>query len=376
MNNILLVSEIFPPTHGGSGRWFKEIYSRVSNANVHYLVGCHERRINEGNITPYNLGSDQWGVMNFRGLVYYIRSSFKVLSVCRKHKTKQLHLGRAIPEGAMALLAKKFLGISMVSYIHGEDVLTARQSREHSAIVSTVLKNSDTIICNSKNTKSIIEKHWPKFSKKLVVLNPGVDTDYFRPSETNINTCNKFKILTVGRLQQRKGQDYLIEAIAHLRDFHGITDIQYDIVGDGPDRAAIKGAIEKNSAHELVNLHGALEDSEILAHYQACDLFAMTNRRIGSDDEGFGLVYLEAQACGKPVLSGESGGVLETFESGKTGFSVNAITPENISEKLLEIYKNRATLTEMGIAAREHVERTYDWSILAKRLEDIIEEVK
>ena len=129
------------------------------------------------------------------------------------------------------------------------------------------------------------------------------------------------RLLTVGRLVPRKGQDRTIEALALLRDDH--PDLLYAVVGDGPDRARLEQLVTRHDLVDRVTLHGRLTGAALEAAYADADVFVMPARvEAGGDTEGYGLVYLEAGARGLPVIGGRTAGAAEAVDAGRTGLLV------------------------------------------------------
>lgn len=371
MTKILLVSEIFPPTHGGSGRWFSEIYSRFPSRNVTFLVGSGgDTGANDSQaphqIHRYNLSSPEWGLLSLTGLKFYFRIWRKLRSLVKREVINEVHCGRVLPEGLAAMMLRFSSGTPYRCYVHGEDVETALTSRELTWLTRLVMKNAKQIICNSENSYRILKEKWKLSADKIIIMTPGVDVVHFSPDtvtpkppgwEGNIN------ILTVGRLQQRKGQDMMIRALPELTS--AFPNINYAIIGGGRERPNLERLADKLGVTEFVQFLGEVDDLQMIACYRHCDVFALPNRRIGSDDEGFGMVLLEAQACGRPVLAGASGGTRETLENGVTGVMVDCTKPENIAEALTKLLSDPERLNEMGTAGRKHVESRFSWETLA-----------
>jgi phosphatidyl-myo-inositol dimannoside synthase len=128
------------------------------------------------------------------------------------------------------------------------------------------------------------------------------------------------------------------------------------------------------SAH--VQFVGALDDAGLLAAYQQCDLFALPNRAVGNDVEGFGMVLLEAQACARPVLAGASGGTAETLQPGTTGVLVPCERPDEPASALAELLSDPARLERMGTAARARMETTFDWPARAAEAARVFAQVR
>jgi phosphatidylinositol alpha-1,6-mannosyltransferase len=225
-------------------------------------------------------------------------------------------------------------------------------------------------------------------------LHPGVDCDYFRPAARDEEARKQLGwegrrvVLTVGRLQRRKGQDVMIEAVSRLRE--RFPELLYAVVGDGEERPRLNELVAKLGVANHVQFLGEVKDAELLRCYQQCDVFALANRAVGKDVEGFGMVLLEAQACGRPVLTGNSGGTAETIRPGaavkpgfagdrsrvltdETGVVVPCDRPDEPAAGLAELLGDPARLDRMGRAGREWVAGKFDWPILAAEAKGIFE---
>lgn len=346
---MLLLTQNFPPTDGGSCRWFWELYSRLPTDKVVVatdIVDGSEQFDNTHNmlVERIPLFSKEWGIISLAGILFYLRSIKHVMKLVKKHQIEEIHCGRVIHEGVIALAVKMFTGVPYKCFVHGEDVETAATSREHSALVSQVCKKASRLICNSHNSAMLVEKLG--FASKGVcsVLHPGVDTDVFRPAAPDelfrdqVGWKNKTVMLTVGRLQRRKGQDFLIKAMPELLKHK--PDLHYAVVGRGELEKELRDSIGELGLERCVTLHTDFSDEQLVKAYQQCDFFILPNRTIGNDIEGFGMVLVEAQACGKYVIAGDSGGTRETFIRGVTGNILDCSTPQQITE-MLPLFLNR-----------------------------------
>ena len=370
MRNILVLTEIFPPKHGGSGRWFWEIYSRVKSVNVVFAAGLHADsekfdQNTEAKIFRLPLTSEEWGFRSVKGLLFYIKTWWKVRKICKTENIREIHCGRCLPEGVIAWLAKLSSGVSYSCYVHGEDVETSRSSRELILLTKMVLKGADKIICNSQNSADIMFNKWGLAKEKVIVMYPGVDIDKFSPTPELPKPDDwegRTVLLTVGRLQKRKGHDMLIRALPALRKLH--PNILYSIIGDGDERHNLEALSKDLSVQDCVEFRNEVTDEDMVACYQHCTLFVLPNRTVGRDIEGFGIVLLEAQACGKCVIAGNSGGTKETFEEGRSGFIVDCSEPEYLVEMIGKVL-NQFDPDILGINGRELVVSKFSWESLA-----------
>ncbi len=372
MKKILLFSEIFPPTHGGSGRWFSEIYGRFPVKNVAFLVGAHDGSgafdsQSSHRIHRYDLSNAEWGLRSWSGLRFYLRVWRKLRTIAKLERIDQVHCGRILPEGVAALMLKITSRVPYSCYVHGEDVETALTSRELTWLTRQVMKHAEKIICNSENSFRILSEKWELSHEKIIIMTPGVDVDHFCPDPTTskpIGWQGRINILTVGRLQRRKGQDMMIRALPALVKV--FPNINYAIVGGGAEHQALESLAFELGVCGQVQFLGEVDDVQMIECYRHCDLFALPNRRVGHDDEGFGMVLLEAQACGRPVLAGASGGTRETLLDGVTGVLVDCTSPEHIVRALISLLSDPEKLEKMGQKGRQHVSNRFSWEVLAQ----------
>lgn len=369
--SILLLSEIFPPRHGGSGRWFFELYRRLEPGTVTIVTQDNadvgDQRVDAEfpqRIHRTAMASPSWGLLSVTGLLFYVRTLMRVLSL-KPSGLSQIHCGRTIPEGFIGLLLARLLRKPLLCYVHGEDIEVARTSRELTWIVNRVLRGADRLICNSQNTKSLLMEHWHVPAKKIEVINPGVDERTFCPAEPDpdfrkkVGWEDRFVCLTVGRLQRRKGHDKMIEAIPEIKK--EIPNILYAIVGQGDNYPNLVAEVKKLGLEQHVQFLDEIEDEDLIRCYQQCDLFILPNRSDGNDIEGFGMVLVEAQAAGKPVIAGDSGGTAETMKVGKTGLVVDCTSPETIANAVISLRKELEQGAFQPDDCRQHVLQNLTW---------------
>jgi phosphatidyl-myo-inositol dimannoside synthase len=376
----LLISEIFPPRTGGSGRWFWEVYRRLPRESVAIAAGQDPRqeefdRQHQLRVERLPLTLPAWGLRSWSGLRGYVRALRHLRRTVRKESVSMVHCGRCLPEGVMALALKAWLGVPYLCYVHGEDVNTATTSREHTLLVRQVLRRAECLIANSRSTERLLLDEWGLGGDRVFVLHPGVDIERFVPAACNRSVRERLGwgdrpvILTVGRLQKRKGHDRMIEALPAIRGV--FPDILYAIVGDGEERAALESQAAASGLEAHVQFLGEVNDAELVHCYQQCDLFVLPNRQVGKDIEGFGMVLLEAQACGKAVVAGDSGGTAETMRIPQTGRVVCCDGSEQLAALLTELLLNPSLLARMGEAGRRWVVDRFDWASLSRQAEQL-----
>ncbi|WP_169979010.1 glycosyltransferase family 4 protein [Tautonia rosea] len=376
--SILLLTEVFPPRTGGSGRWFWELYRRLPGEEIIVVAGespeCEAfDKSHDLRIVRLPMTFETWGVMNPKGAAAYQRLATQIGRLAQARKVGAVHCGRCLPEGLVGFWLKVSRGLPYVCYAHGEELTYAEMSRELAWLMRRVYRNADAIIANSLNTLRMLQEGWGLVEDRLYLMNPGVDTGWFKPADRDPGVRDRLGwgdrpvVLTVGRLQERKGHDVMIRAFKEIvRD---VPDALYAIVGDGECASSLLELVTSKGLEHHVRFHGSLDDYAMRECYQQCDLFVLPNRTVGRDIEGFGIVLLEAQACGKPVIAGASGGTAETMKIPETGLVVSCEEPGELTREVVELLKDRARRARMSKSAREWAVERFDWEVLSRRAE-------
>ena len=377
---VLVLTENFPPKSGGSGRWFWELYSRLPKED--YIIvtdtvndNSIDKQIDNA-VIRIPLKSAEWGFKSFTGLGFYWRTAMQVRKLTKQYGITHIHCGRVIHEGVIAWLVSLFTKVKFVCYIHGEDIETAATSREQSLMVKRVCASADMLICNSLNSQNIARRLNYDVGN-TVLLHPGADCERFIPLPINVQFKKDMQwsehsvILTVGRLQARKGHDKMIEAMPSILAAHPKT--LYCIIGDGDQKSRLLQLVSELQLKDNVIFLNEVSDEEMIKCYQQCDIFILPNRTIANDIEGFGMVLVEAQACGKVVIAGDSGGTGETMLPQQTGFIIDCTKADSIATKIKQLLSDPRLSRSMGEKGAKFVNEIFDWkahTVKAKKLFD------
>lgn len=239
----------------------------------------------------------------------------------------------------IALFLKKIIGIKYVAIAHGVEAWNIQNP-----MLTKSLQNADLILAVSNYTRDRLYQEQSLTAEKVGILHNTFDADHWQIAPKPQHLLAKYKlqpdqkiILTVSRLiasEQYKGYDRLLEAMPAIRQV--IPDVHYLIVGKGSDGDRIEQIISQNGLQDCVTLTGFVPDAELCDYYNLCDLFAMPSKR-----EGFGIVYLEALACGKPVLAGNLDGAIDALCNGQIGVLVNPDDTEVIGKAIIDILLGR-----------------------------------
>ena len=205
---------------------------------------------------------------------------------------------------------------------------------------------------------------------KGVLIPPGVDIDRFHPIDdaTRVATRRQFGldaarplVLGLSRLVPRKGFDIVIDAVAQL------PHVQLAIAGSGRDRDRLE---KRAAAHDNISFLGRVADADLPALYGSADVFAMCCRErwAGLEAEGFGIVFLEAAACGVPAVAGRSGGAHEAVVDNKTGYIVRPRDVDAVRDSIARLCDDDELRRQMGKAARERACAEFSYGVLIDRL--------
>ncbi|HSP39417.1 MAG TPA: glycosyltransferase family 4 protein [Frankiaceae bacterium] len=216
-------------------------------------------------------------------------------------------------------------------------------------------------------------------SATLAQLPSGVDSALFHPGcggddiRKRHGLQDRPVVVCVSRLVPRKGQDVLIRAMPALR--RRFPDLALLLVGGGPYRDALARLAREHGVERDVVLTGSVPWEELPAHYDAGNVFSMPcrTRRRGLEVEGLGIVFLEANATGLPVVAGNSGGSPDAVREGETGLVVDGTDVGAVTNALVPLLEDEELRRRMGAAGRAWVEQRWRWDVLAGRLRGILD---
>lgn len=369
---LLVLSELFLPTKGGTAVWAAEVYRRLGGKEIHVLTadvpGAAEFDATYPN-TIHRLKLERVPWLKPESLPMYARLFLRGFALALGHRFDAVHAFRALPEGLVAWLIARLSARPLVVYAHGEE-LTTWQGYKH-AVMAFVLRRADRVIANSEFTRAeLLRRGVP--AQRIVVIYPGVDTARFRPGlpcedlrrRIGLGAGQKL-VLSVGRLSRRKGFDQVIRSLPRLLA-RGI-DVHYVIVGIGEDRDYLDALARECGVAERVHFLGHVTSEDLPRWYNACDVFAMPNREVAGDTEGFGMVFIEAAACGKPAIAGRAGGTGAAVIDGVTGLRVDGAAQEAVAQGLERGLADERCLAAWGAAALARAREHFDWAIVAAR---------
>ena len=233
------------------------------------------------------------------------------------------------------------------------------------------LSQADWLIANSMATRLEMER-LGQDPARIRVIRPPVEYERFHPNvdPTPIRVRHAIggapTILTVARLVEKKGIDAVLRALPSI--LHAVPEVRYLVVGDGPLRLPLQALAKELGIARHVLLVGAIEHNspDLPCYYSACDVYVMPSRSLPGhgEVESFGISYLEAGACGKPVVAGRGGGVEEVVEDEVTGLLVDPLDVNEIAKAIVKVLKNEELARRLGEGGRKRAAKQPDWDLL------------
>lgn len=398
----LLLCQRFLPEHGGSIHWMHEVYRRwpTTVRVVTHDYYAHPPRTPEfpdapqrpaagDHVADANLRMDRrdifindWGLESPRRALRYWRMMRAVHQQLRSLKRGQrlvVHAIHAVPEVACLIPLKWRYGqrLRIVCYAHGEELNACESSRQLRFLLGKSCGIVDRMIANSRYTARIVNRYVA--DERVRVINPGVDLSLFAGAEDaglrwrrDEKYEDRIVVATVGRLDPRKNQAAVINAVADLAP--RFPQLVYVVAGAGRTSDQLKALARSRGVEDKIVFPGAVSSALKLAIFGGCDIFAMPAVRDGPDVEGFGMVFLEAAACGKPTIAGREGGQPDAVADGQTGLIVEGDNPAAVTAALERLVADSALRRRMGQAGRIHAQQ-FDWPAVVQRTVKLVEEI-
>lgn len=378
---ILLVTNMMPPLIGGTPTLYDRI-ARHAAPHVHVLTAWRDpddaKQIpgwkDSDAAKPYPIRRVAWlrpprveALRRRIGLLDLILIDLPVMVFvlaavileALRTRARTIVIGELQGLGWLAILLGLVTPWRILIYTHGEEVVQTGYNRL-ARLRGPALRACDTVITVSSFTRDRLIRDFGVASERVRLVTSGVDLERFVPDGTR----EPF-ILGVGRLIERKGFDRLIDAFALIAaDF---PDYRLKIIGKGSEEATLKVRADHTGLASRIDFMGGVGDNDLTAFYQHCTLFAMPNRTLADGDtEGFGLIFLEANACGKPVIGGRAGGAIDAIVDGQTGLLVDGEDSDAIAAAIRLLLSDQACYDRLAVGALTHA-RAHGWMRTAEQ---------
>ncbi|HEY1411246.1 MAG TPA: glycosyltransferase [Rhodopila sp.] len=383
----LVVANTFPPVHGGSAIVYDSL-ARFSGGRVSVLAPredyrdgrpiekwresdrqapfrVHRLRHLRTLFLPEDAGTWQRIVSLMSDLTIRVSILHRIWKIVRTENIAVVCVGELVSGGWLAGACRRLFGLKTLIYVHGEEISIRTRYDEGGQRRRRALSAADGIVAVSRFTQDTLIRGFNVPQRKIELVSNGVDLARFvprpRPNDlvARYGLSGRRVLLTVGRLYARKGMDRVIESLPLvLRRF---PDLLYLIVGEGSYRPTLEQLVADLGLGRNVIFAGAVPDHRLTDHYSLGDVFIMANREMpDGDTEGFGLVFLEANACGLPVIAGCAGGSVDAVTDQVNGLVVDGNNTTAVAGAIIRIFEDQALRDRLRLGGAE-VARAAGW---------------
>ncbi|KQB85198.1 glycosyltransferase family 4 protein [Corynebacterium oculi] len=373
MPTMLLVTNDFPPRVGGIQSYLRDFVSRLDPHDIVVFASTQDAeaaREHDAQV-PYTVV--RWPHSVMLPTPATVR---RMRELIREHRITTVWFGAAAPLAVMGGAAKRAGARRVIATTHGHEVgwsmlPGARQ------VLRAIGRKADVVTYISEYTLRRFRRAFgpgPRFEH----LPSGVDVEVFAPLGAHAKASVRARwgiaegtplVVCVSRLVPRKGQDQLLRAMPRVRE--AVGEVQLVIVGQGRYEGVLRALARRYDPTAI--LAGSLPFAQMVELLGSADVAAVPARTRGKglDVEGLGIVYLEAQACGVPVITGDSGGAPETVRP-DTGYVVRGNDVDELAEALIDALGSPQRRAAMGAAGRRYVEQNWTWEIMSARLRRLL----
>ncbi len=371
LTRTLVVTNDFPPRQGGIQTFVAALLERLPPEDLVVLASTSPGAAEHDAGLPYRVVRRPTSM-----LLPTPGTARAAAALVREHRAEAVVFGAAAPLGLLAPGLRRAGAARTLGITHGHETgwVALPVGRQ---LLQRIATGVDVLTYISDFTRG---KLAPALGGRAALrqLSPGVDVDRFHPGvdggpvRTRYGLGDAPVVVCVSRLVRRKGQDVLVEAWPRVLARH--PGARLLLVGGGPDEDRLRRRVAAAGLDGSVVLTGPVAPASLPEHYAAGTVFAMPcrTRRAGLDVEGLGMVYLEAAACGLPVVAGTSGGAPEAVRDGVTGHVVDPRSPAAVAAALTGLLDDHARSAAMGAAGRAWVEQRWSWATIGATFADLL----
>ena len=370
---LLLISQDFPPDVGGVQTYAYELARRLTDR-------CEEVVV----IAPALPGAEAVDA-TLPCEVVRVRASSSNFgikvgpSILRLARQRGFEVAFHVQwSSALASVLVRPLGGPRLIFLaaHGRELLL--EPLAHRRVLQTlynrtrafIIRHADGFFPVSHYTSRLLREYGVP-PERISVLHNGTDPAHFHPMDAQdlrdeLGLDHQKVVLTISRLVPSKGIDTVLRALPQVA--RHIPDVRYLIGGSGPDRDRLEALTRTLHLNDRVHFLGPISHEDLRRYYNACDVFVMPSREDRPYVEGFGIAFLEANACGKPVVGARSGGIPDAIRDGETGLLVEPDDEADLASTLLRLLCNPELATQLGTNGQRRVLREASWKHVADQL--------
>ncbi|NDY41896.1 glycosyltransferase family 4 protein [Dissulfurirhabdus thermomarina] len=350
----------------------EEVMDGMHVHRFRYFLGPLERLAGATGILPTLRKNPLYAVL----VPFFVAGEFLALyRLVRRLRPAAIHAHWLIPQGWVAAWVSRLLEVPVLVTVHGGDVFGLRM-RPAMAAKRMAVRRAAAVTAVSRAAGAAVTELWPAASPAVVPM--GVSAARFDGSGGG-GVRERFGIrgpllLFVGRLSEKKGVRYLLQAMPAVLD--RFPDVRLLIVGGGEEEQALKELSASLGLADRVIFAGPLPNPELPPFYAAADIFVGPSIRArGGDTEGFGLTFVEAGLSGCILVGSDVGGIGDIIREGETGFLVPEKDPEALAARLVSLLEDRRGWGRIAARTRRELATRFDWGVVAARYADILQKL-
>lgn len=361
----LIITLEYPPQIGGIATY---IYNLASHLPAQDTVVYAPKNKNQDEFDAKNLWKT-YRLNPYWNFVWpkWLRLYFQITTLVNQEKIEMLYINHVLPVGYVAYLIKKFKGIPYTLFLHGTDIEAAIAHKSKRRNFIKICKEAQTVVVNSNFLKNKLLVIVEKLNDVRVVypcpsdifLDTPVDELAISSLKSRLALSGKKVILTVARMAEGKGFPHMVRMLPEI--LNKVPSVIWLVVGDGPKSKEVFQMVQKNSLQNVVRFLGNIDPQELYKYYHLADLFVLLTHKDESHEEGWGTVFLEAAACGLPVVAGRVGGVEEAVIDGQTGIVVEVYQDQSVIPAVVSLLNDLETSKKMGELGKERVKNNFRW---------------
>ncbi len=372
---IFCYTKEFPPEEGGLETYAHQVVDHLQQFGHDVLVAVRHMEGDEEFDRHSSLRIERLKPYFKPTALYRAYSYWTVPRLIQRHHSDVAFLPYWFRFSSVVPWFARYRKLPYFVTCHGEEVAfePGRLSHTRRRMMSG-LRGALRVYTNSAHTRELCLSHGLD-PRRVEVMGGGVVPEDFEVEASRVEALRdhlglrgKRVLLTVAHLRTKKGHDFVMQAMAQL----GLDDVHYVCVGRGDHEATLREQAAQLGLADRVHFAGFVPDDELPLYYHLADTFVLTTRDTDGSGrtEGLGLVYLEANICGTPVLAGDVGGVREAVEDGVNGLLVDSSSIDAIASGLKRLLEDSSLRTTLGDQGRRRVlEQGFTWEAVARRYE-------
>jgi len=377
MKKILLITHDFYPSIGGIAQYWRFFGNEIPAEKWVVLAPPLKESQKELDVS-YRIYRRPFTWQFFPRWLPLLFQIPSIISICKKERIEIIIDSHLVSAGIVALIIKWIYGIPYIIFSHGMDSAIPLHTILKKYLVSYIVRNAEWLVANSRATaKNLLSLGGSENNIRIMYPCPSLLS--FRSQihdelskELLTDLSGKRIILTISRLVERKGISYVIDALPEI--LRSYPNVVYVVIGEGPHQITLQKQAEKQGVSKNIYFMGALEGVVIRQWIERCDIFIMTPFTLKNGNmEGFGIVFLEANSCGKPVIGSRCGGIPDAVIDGETGILVDEKNSAQIVHAAIELLSDNELSKRLGENGKKRVEQEFQWKMRTEKIKSLFD---